>query len=109
VTIDGADADDEYGTRRVASATPAAGLRPVTVIVSEQEIDFPSAGLRTHPKGRPLDRPGAVSAFLSDSVLEGYDAEEAIQKVREASKTGNFSAHFVDRIRYIVMNRYCCR
>ena len=39
-------------------------LRPVTVIVSEQEIHFPlSAGLRTHPKRRPLDRPGGLGVL----------------------------------------------
>ena len=64
------------------------GLRPVTVIVSEQEIDFLLA--RHYELTRADDRSigRAVSAFLSDSVLEGYDAEGAMQRVREASKTG---------------------
>jgi hypothetical protein len=59
------------------------GLRPVTVIVSEQGIDFLLA--RHHELTRTDDRSigRAVSAFLSDSVLEWYDAEEAIQKVRK--------------------------
>jgi hypothetical protein len=57
------------------------GLRSVTVTVSEQDIDFLLARhyelTRTddHSIGR------AVSAFLSDLVLEGYDAEGAMQKV----------------------------
>jgi hypothetical protein len=42
------------------------------------------------PKGRPLDRPGR-SALLAHSVLDGHDAEEAIQKVTEASKIGNLA------------------
>ena len=66
------------------------GLRPVTVIVSEQEIDFLLA--RDYELTRRDDRSigRAVSAFLSDSVLEGgVTNEEATQKVREASKTGN--------------------
>ena len=47
------------------------GLRPVTVIVSEREIDFLLA--RHYELTRTDDRSigSAVSAFLSDSVLEG--------------------------------------
>ena len=64
------------------------GLRPVQVLVSEQDIDFLLARhyelTRTddHSIGR------TVSAFLSDLVLEAAYAEGAMQKVREASKTG---------------------
>jgi hypothetical protein len=59
------------------------GLRPVQVLVSEQDIDFLLA--RHYELTRTDDRSigRAVSAFLSDLVLEGYDAEEAIQKVRK--------------------------
>ena len=62
------------------------GLRPVQVLVSEQDIDYLLA--KDYELTRTDDRSigSAVSAFLSDSVLEGYDAQEAIQKVREASK-----------------------
>ena len=47
------------------------GLRPVQVLVSEQEIDFLLA--RHYELTRTDDRSigRAVSAFLSDSVLEG--------------------------------------
>ena len=47
------------------------GLRPVTVLVSEQEIDFLLA--RDYELTRSDDRSigRAVSALLSDSVLEG--------------------------------------
>jgi hypothetical protein len=47
------------------------GLRPVTVIVSEQEIDFILA--RDYELTRRDDRSigRAVSALLADSVLEG--------------------------------------
>jgi hypothetical protein len=59
------------------------GLRPVQVLVSEQDIDLLLA--RHYELTRTDDRSigRAVSAFLSDLVLEGYDAEEAIQKVRK--------------------------
>ena len=63
------------------------GLRPVTVLVSEQEIRFLLA--RNYDLSRADDRSigRAVSAFLSDTVLlEAAYAEGAMQKVREASK-----------------------
>ena len=61
------------------------GLRSVTVMVSEQEIDFLLA--RHYELTRTDDRSigRAVSAFVSDSAFEGAYAEEATQKVREAS------------------------
>ena len=64
------------------------GLRPVQVLVSEQDIDLLLA--RRYELTRTDDGSigRAVSAFLSDSVLEGYDAEGAMRRVREASKTG---------------------
>ena len=64
------------------------GLRPVQVLVSEQDIDFLLA--RRYELTRTDDRSigRAVSAFLSDLVLEAAYAEGAMQKVREASKTG---------------------
>jgi Pyruvate/2-oxoacid:ferredoxin oxidoreductase gamma subunit len=64
------------------------GLRPVQVLVSEQDIDFL---LARHYEliRKDADSIGrAVSAFLSDLVLEAAYAEGAMQKVREASKTG---------------------
>jgi hypothetical protein len=62
------------------------GLRPVQVLVTEREIDFLLA--RHYELTRTDDRSigRAVSAFLSDLVLEGYDAEEAIQKVRKSPR-----------------------
>ena len=64
------------------------GLRPVQVLVSEQDIDLLLA--RHYELTRSDDRSigRAVSAFLSDLVLEAAYAEGAMQKVREASKTG---------------------
>jgi hypothetical protein len=65
------------------------GLRPVQVLVSEQDIDFLLARhyelTRTddHSIGR------AVSAFLSDSAFEGTYAEEATLRVKGASKAGD--------------------
>jgi hypothetical protein len=65
------------------------GLRPVTVMVSEQEIDFLLA--RHYELTRADDRSigRAVSAFLSDSAFEGTYSEEGTQRVREASKAGD--------------------
>jgi Pyruvate/2-oxoacid:ferredoxin oxidoreductase gamma subunit len=63
------------------------GLRPVQVLVSEQDIDFLLA--RHYELTRTDDRSigRAVSAFLSDTVLlEAAYAEGAMQKIREASK-----------------------
>ena len=79
------------------------GLRPVQVLVSEQDIDFLLA--RHYELTRTDDRSigSAVSAFLSGSVLEGYDAEEAIQKVRKASKTRNLA------LSDILTRWHCCR
>jgi hypothetical protein len=66
------------------------GLRPVTVMVSEQEIDFLLARHYELTRADDCSIGRAVSAFLSDSLLEGGVTNlEAIQKVREASKTGN--------------------
>jgi hypothetical protein len=64
------------------------GLRPVQVLVTEREIDFLLARHYelTRANHRSIGR--AVSAFLSDLVLEAAYAEGAMQKVREASKTG---------------------
>jgi hypothetical protein len=65
------NADDKHGTRDAASKPEAAGVRPVTVLVSEQDIDFLLA------RGYDLKRTDsdsvsrAVSAFLTDSALEG--------------------------------------
>ena len=65
------------------------GQRAVTVIVTEPEIDFLLA--RDYELTRSDDRSigRAVSAFLSDSAFEGTYAEEATQRVREASKAGD--------------------
>jgi Pyruvate/2-oxoacid:ferredoxin oxidoreductase gamma subunit len=63
------------------------GLRPVQVLVSEQDIDFL---LARHYEliRKDADSIGrAVSAFLSDLVLEAAYAEGAMQKVKEASET----------------------
>jgi hypothetical protein len=58
-------------TERVTLHRQRLGQRPVTVIVSEQEIDFLLA--RDYELTRSDDRSigRAVSAFLADSVLEG--------------------------------------
>ena len=63
------------------------GLRPVQVLVSEQDIDLLLA--RHYELTRTDDRSigRAVSAFLSDLVLEAAYAEGAMQKVKEASET----------------------
>jgi hypothetical protein len=52
------------------------GMRPVPVILSEQEIDYLLA--RHYQLTRADDRSigSAVSAFLSDSVLEGLMTPE---------------------------------
>jgi hypothetical protein len=73
---------------RKSRARRRLGLRPVQVLVSEQDIDFLLA--RHYELTRTDDRSigRAVSAFLSDLVLEAAYAEGAMQKVREASKTG---------------------
>jgi len=70
---------------RKSRARRRLGLRPVQVDISEQEIEFLLA--RHYELTRTDDRSigRAVLAFLSDSVLEGAYAEEATQKVREAS------------------------
>jgi hypothetical protein len=54
------------------------GLRPVQVLVSEREIDFLLA--RDYELTRTDDRSigSAVSAFLSDSVLEGLTTPEGL-------------------------------
>ena len=73
---------------RKSRARQRLGLRPVQVLVSEQDIDFL---LARHYEliRKDADSIGrAVSAFLSDLVLEAAYAERAMQKVREASKTG---------------------
>jgi hypothetical protein len=71
---------------RKSRARRRLGLRPVQVLVSEQDIDFLLA--RHYELTRTDDRSigRAVSAFLSDLVLEAAYAEGAMQKVREASK-----------------------
>ena len=73
---------------RKSRARRRLGLRPVQVLVSEQDIDFLLARHYelTRTDARSIGR--AVSAFLSDLVLEAAYAEGAMQKVREASKTG---------------------
>ena len=65
------------------------GLRPVQVLVSEQDIDFL---LARHYEliRKDADSIGrAVSAFLSDLVLEAAYAEGAMQKVREVSSSAS--------------------
>ena len=59
------------------------GLRPVQVIVSEQDIDFLLA--RDYELTRSDDRSigSAVSSFLSDSVLlEGHDPRSSDTPIR---------------------------
>jgi hypothetical protein len=68
---------------RKSRARRRLGLRPVQVLVSEQDIDFLLARHYELTRTDDYSIGRAVSAFLSDSVLEGYDAEEAIQKVRK--------------------------
>jgi hypothetical protein len=59
---------------RKSRARRRLGLRPVQVLVSEQDIDFLLARHYdlTRKDADSIGR--AVSAFLSDSMLDGYDA-----------------------------------
>jgi hypothetical protein len=72
---------------RKSRARQRLGLRPVQVLVSEQDIDFLLARHYelTRKDADSIGR--AVSAFLSDLVLEAAYAEGAMQKVKEASET----------------------
>ena len=57
------------------------GLRPVQVLVSEQDIDYLLA--KDYELTRTDDRSigSAVSAFLSDSMLEGLITPEGANKL----------------------------
>jgi hypothetical protein len=56
---------------RKSRARRRLGLRPVQVLVSEQDIDFLLARHYELTRSDDCSIGGAVSAFLSDSVLEG--------------------------------------